>query len=89
MQKCQCCGIEKDPQVLEVYPWSDEDGITERPVPPFFMVEIVDYSGPPTRMCRICHSCYHRLQPDMWSARSHWESLDPVVPFPKLPPHDP
>jgi hypothetical protein len=36
MNTCHGCGTEKDPNVLEVYPYPEDDDICEDPIPPFW-----------------------------------------------------
>ena len=85
-EKCQGCGAEKDPAVLEVYP-HPEDHITDRPISPFFSLDVEDWNllDGPFRTCRVCHECFHKLEPDMWISSKGWDSINPVVPFKDLP----
>ncbi len=84
--KCQACGIEKDPEVLEVYPFPEEDSITDDPIPPLMELECQDYEfNKAFKEAIVCHQCFHRLDPDMWISRKCWEKLNPIVPFKDLP----
>lgn len=33
----------------------------------------------------LCHPCWDRLNPDMWTCQEHYESLNPVIPYCELP----
>jgi hypothetical protein len=89
---CFGCGVEKDTSTLEFYPYPDEDGITDEPIEPFF---ILDCQGPiitndpdgycEFRMVVVCHTCFHKLEPDMWISKGCWEVINPVIPYEKLP----
>lgn len=84
--KCHACGVEKDPSALEGYPWPEEDSITDEPIPPFFELDVEPSDGGGRwRRCTTCHSCFHRLSPDVWISQRGWESLNPVTPFADLP----
>jgi hypothetical protein len=86
MLRCDGCGVERDPEALEVYP-HPEDGITDEPIPPFFDVDCQpgDADVPRVwRTVRVCHACFHRLGPDMWIDRRGWEAISPAVPFEQL-----
>jgi len=89
--KCQGCGIEKDPTILEIYPYQEEDSICDDPIPPLFGFECQPgghthggFKVGPYRKILVCHECFHKLSPDMWISQSCWESLNPVVPFDQL-----
>lgn len=85
--KCSACGLEKDSSIKEVYPYPD-DGVIDDPIDPFFTI---DCQGPwlgessDWRAVRVCHECFHRLEPDMWISIECWQSLAPVTPFEELP----
>jgi hypothetical protein len=32
-----------------------------------------------------CHSCHHKVQPDMWMSESEWNSINPIISFNRLP----
>src|SRR5271154_5182881 len=89
---CFGCNIEKDTQELEVSPFAEEDGLTDNPIEPFF---VIDCQGPRIpndpekyfefRMAVVCHTCFHRLSPDMWISKNCWEQINPTVPYGRLP----
>jgi len=89
MQKTTClaCGIEKDMNIKEMYPYSDDSIDTEEPVSPLFKdfecQSDTDHSD--FRLVTICHKCWHRVQPDMWMSQREWESLNPITNFNDLP----
>ncbi len=91
--KCFGCGVEKDMSQLETYPYDGEyDAITQEfPIPP---LQVVECEGKEDRSdfraAVMCHECWHRLGNntqgiDMWISQGCWESINPVVPFEKLP----
>ena len=89
---CFGCNLEKDSEILEVSPFADEDGLTNEPIEPLL---ILDCQGPQIpndpnhysefRQVVVCHSCFHKLSPDMWISKSCWESISPYIPYEKLP----
>jgi hypothetical protein len=89
-QRCQACGVEKDTENEEIYPYPDElDRFEDRkPIAPFLSL---DCQGPSVdgvtdwRVVTVCHDCFHRLDPDMWISDRCWLSLNPVTPFEQLP----
>lgn len=89
MLDCQGCGVLKDPTVLELYPW--DELYNEEPIIP--LIEGISCEsiarGPDGfatfRVCRVCHSCYHKLDVDMWISERCWLNLNPHVPFADLP----
>lgn len=88
--KCHICGIDKDPAILERYPFADEDGIIEALIEPLFYLDCQpgDASGNAPgvwKQITFCHTCFHRLHPDMWTCQEHYEALNPVTPFNELP----
>lgn len=84
MVKCHGCGVEKDPAVREVYPYPEDNIVTDRPIQPVFHLDC-ESDDEDWRKVTVCHHCLHRLEPDMWISRRCWESLNPVVPFEELP----
>jgi hypothetical protein len=81
-QKRLACGAEKDTDIKEVYPFS-EDGITNKPIGPLLTVDCkgsIDW-----RIATVCHACFHKLNVDMWIGGLDWQALNPVTPFEKLP----
>lgn len=85
--KCQACGVEKDPTVLETYPFPEDGIFDDEPIAPFFELDCQDYDfgKGPFKQVRMCHNCFHKSDPDMWISREGWESLKPIVPFTDLP----
>jgi hypothetical protein len=81
--KCLSCGVEKDTEVKEVYPYPD-DGLVDDPIRPVSFLDCQD--GRDWREVVVCHECFHRLEPDQWISRRCWETLEPVTPFGALPP---
>lgn len=84
--KCFSCGVEKDTNIKEAYLWP-EDGICDGEVEPLFVMECQPDNEEDKiwRVAVYCHSCHHKVQPDMWMSESEWDSLNPVIPFNKLP----
>jgi hypothetical protein len=86
IKKCHGCGAEKNPADLEVYPYPEDERLTEDPIPPLLTVECQP-ADPKSgwRMATVCHHCFHRLDVDMWIGQRCWESLSPVTDFRDLP----
>ena len=84
MIKCQACGTDKDMEAREVYPFPD-DGITDSPIEPIFTLDCEDAKNFLFRTAKVCHACFHKLNPDLWISRRCWESLNPVTNFDDLP----
>lgn len=91
--KCLACGIEKNRQHKEIYPYAGY-GIVEVPIDPLMELDCQgdpfnDGSGQSDfRKVLVCHPCFHRLSPDMWISKECWEALKPITPYvdlPKLP----
>lgn len=84
---CEGCGVEKDDQVKEVYPWAEEEHFIADPITPFMYLEVQDYDPTSSeyRLVRVCHACFHKLKPDHWISRANWDSIGPVVPWENLP----
>jgi hypothetical protein len=86
--KCFGCGVNKNYDVLEVYPYPEEDRLCDGPIEPLFALEVqpnkVDFDGK-WRMTVVCHECFHKIQPDMWIGENCWIAIDPVIPFNDLP----
>jgi hypothetical protein len=89
--KCLACGELKDTRVPEPYPYPDDNIVCDRPIDPLW---VLDCQGPPLqpgdttfdwRVVIVCHHCLHRLEPDMWISNAGWNSLDPAMPFDRLP----
>jgi len=58
--KCFGCDVEKDPNALEVYPYTEMGVSTPEPVASLF---VLDCRGPngADRVIVVCHGCFHRL----------------------------
>lgn len=84
---CQACGVEKDPKVLETYPYPEDD-LWDEPIEPLLEIACQDYVGIPNpgpfKKVLVCHACWHKLDPDMWISRNGWEALNPKVPWIEL-----
>lgn len=89
MLKCHCCSVEKDPSILEIYPFPDDGIVDDEPIPPFFDLDVQpegDIKGGGTwKRATVCHSCFHKLEPDMWISEKIWMSMNPSTPFIDLP----
>jgi hypothetical protein len=88
--KCNVCGIEKDMNILEKYPWAEEVGITKRPIEPLLNIDCQPAGvklgeGGDWKNVTLCHLCWHKLDPDMWTCQEHYETLNPITPYDKLP----
>lgn len=81
--RCYGCGIFKEVDNNELYPYPDEDGITDNPILPLFTLECQTQSG--YKAVVVCHECFHKLQPDLWIGENCWLSLNPIVPIANLP----
>lgn len=87
--KCLACGIEKDIEKEEIYPYEDDSIITEEPVRPLFDIPCQSYTDwYDFRIAIICHKCFHIVRPDMWMRQAEWEYLNPITPFNDLPKDD-
>jgi hypothetical protein len=86
MPKCLACGIEKDMNKFEMYPYDNDGIITEEPIQPLFedvpCQSNTDHSD--FRVVTVCHECFHKVQPDMWMSQGEWESLNPITDFSNL-----
>lgn len=80
---CHACGVVKDPESFEVYPYEEDPIVNDRPISPTFQVRCDVPTG--FKLATICHHCFHRLEPDMWTCRQHWEALSPVTAYDDLP----
>lgn len=86
--KCLACGIEKDPDALEVYPFPEEAAVCDDPISPLMGLDCQPAElgkGLQWKRVIVCHLCFHKLAPDMWISRRCWDSLDPVTPYEQLP----
>lgn len=89
LKPCHACGVQKDPSVLEVYPFPDDCIITEEPIAPLFEIDCqpggTGFGPGEWKVISLCHACFHRLLPDMWTCQDHYEALNPVTPYGELP----
>jgi hypothetical protein len=85
--KCFGCGAQKDTDVLEASPYAEEDGIVDYPIGPLHVIDCQRglIGASEWKVVVVCHECFHKLDPDMWISENCWKSLNPVVPFEKLP----
>lgn len=82
-KKCLACGVERDAEVKELYPFPDDGVIDNEPIAP--LIEIHCQGTADWRVVTVCHTCFHRLDVDMWISQRCWESLKPTTPFEQLP----
>lgn len=83
MIRCFGCNVGKDMNILEASPFAEEDGLTDDPIEPLFVLDCEGHSE--FRMVVVCHKCFHALSPDMWISKNGWESINPTIPYDKLP----
>jgi hypothetical protein len=87
--KCLGCGTEKDTEVLETYPYPEDERLCDGEIEPLFVLECQaggpGFNDEPWRVVIVCHECFRKLDPDMWISENCWKSINPVVPFDKLP----
>lgn len=81
-QRCLACGVEKDTEVKEIYPFPDDGIIDDVPIEPLLTI---DCRGDDWRVVTVCHASFHKLDVDMWISDRCWQSLNPVTPFEQLP----
>jgi hypothetical protein len=82
--KCHGCGVEKDLDVPEVYPYPEDD--IRDDLPPLLTMDCQseDVNGR-WRNVLLCYECYHKFDPDMWILQRQWESWKTATPFDELP----
>lgn len=86
MMKCHSCGVEKDMEALETSPHAEDDCLCDDPIPPLLGVDCEpDGVLAKWRTAKVCHECFHRLQPDMWIDERCWLGLNPVTRYADLP----
>jgi len=86
MRRCLACGVEKDMELKEIYPYPDDMITTEEPISPMFDIDCqMDKDRSDFRIATVCFHCYHKLEPDMWISQSMWEALNPITPANDLP----
>lgn len=86
--KCMGCGVKKDRNQLEVYQWPEEERLCTDPLPPLLEVDAEPWDDVETkdwRRATVCHSCWRKLDADMWISSRCWKKLNPVTPFEDLP----
>jgi hypothetical protein len=88
-EKCMGCGVEKDWNILERYPYP-EQGLVEDPIKPLFALDCEPWEDVPEehrkwRRAVVCHECFHKLDPDMWISSRCWKRINAVTPFEMLP----
>ncbi len=82
-EKCLCCGIEKDTEVREFYPYPDDGVVDDEPIEPLMTI---DCKGPADwRVVTVCHTCFHKLDVDMWISERCCQASNPITPFEELP----
>lgn len=85
--KCFGCGCPKDTKALEFYT-QDDRLVQDVAIDPLFVLcaesRIADVGW---KHVVVCHSCFAKLDPDMWISSDCWKSIDPVVDFKNLPDH--
>lgn len=87
MTKCICygCGVEKDPEVEEMY--TGKDLCNDEPIGPLIVLDCQPhkFDDPNWKSVIVCFECFDKLSPDMWISQNCWESLNPHIPFNELP----
>jgi len=90
-RKCLACGIEKDSDAKEVYPYPEDGLLCDEPVDALFGLDCEPWEDVPReadkkwRRVQVCHECLHKLDADMWISSRCWKKLNPVTPFEQLP----
>ncbi len=94
IKSCSACGVHKDLGKLEIYPYPEDECLTESPILPLLIIECQGKENKPNggwdfRIVVMCHECWHRLVNgpgiDMWIGESCWGFLNPSIPFDRLP----
>ena len=80
--QCLACGVEKDTEAKEAYPYP-EDGLIDEPIDPLFKIDCQGTND--WRKVTVCHECFHRLDADQWINEAGWKALNPITPFERLP----
>ncbi len=88
MMKCLSCGCEKDPTLLEAYPYDGDEFDHYDLLPSLLTIEC--QRSTEWGMAILCHECWHKLSRacngvDMWIDCAVWKSLDPVTAYENLP----
>lgn len=88
IKKCFACGTQKDLDIEVRYPYELDSLDTEDSISPLLVIG-VEGTIDGFRMILVCHECWHKLDTDggldIWISQRHYESLNPVIPFDKLP----
>lgn len=80
---CLACGANGDGEAI--YPYPDDCIDDSEPLPKLFCIDAVPtIHGDKSRMCVVCHECWHKLDVDMWISEKCWESLSPQTKFSDL-----
>lgn len=82
---CSSCGIKKDPEIKEIYPFPDDGIVDDKAIGPLIRIKV---AGHPFRIASVCHQCFHKLDPDMWISQAQWESEPRRIVFENLPPEE-
>ena len=85
---CFGCGIEKDTAVKEFYTAADDRLTHDIPIDPLIVLCV----SPATedgvwRHAVVCHTCFSKLDVDMWIGERCWLGLGPAIKFEDLPLH--
>ncbi len=67
----------------EIYPYPDDGIIDDRPINPLMNIDCQGTGD--WRVVTVCHSCFHKLDVDMWISERCWQKLNPITPFDLLP----
>jgi hypothetical protein len=83
---CYGCGVLKEVNKLEVYPYPEDNWLSDEELIPLFEIDCEPRNSKDKwKRVRYCHYCFHRLDPDMWINQMMWEHLGPIVKFEHLP----
>jgi len=82
-KKCLACGTEKDTSIGEVYPHPEDGIFDDEPIPPLITIDCRGTGD--WRVVTVCHSCFHKLDVDVWTSEQCWLMLNPITPFKELP----
>lgn len=84
--KCHGCGVEKDPAIFEIYPFPEDHIVIDKPIQPFFDLDCEPNDrNDDWKLVKVCHGCFHKLDPDMWISQRCWEVITPITAFADLP----
>jgi hypothetical protein len=84
--QCFGCGVEKDTEKPERYA-GNLDIRKDKDVEPLLVLDVEPWGEDPEpwRAAVVCHSCFDRLEPDMWISSNCWHSIGPALEFRGLP----